>query len=432
MYKIGDRVEVKVKQKVYTGVVMPTPELADKNILILKLDSGYNIGIKITKDTKIKKIGETKLEGFPKYKPPINPKLPNVSMITTGGTITSRVDYKTGAVFPLESAEELLLSVPELLDVVNIRQIQQPFALLSEDMSSTEWQKLAQLAAKLLNSDDVGLIITHGTDILHYTAAALSFMLKNLSKPVALVGGQRSSDRGSFDGALNLICAAHYCKSNIAEVAIVMHGEEADTFCLANRGTKVRKLHTSRRDTFRPINDIPFAKIFKDGKMQILNKNYKQRFDHHAETIADTAFEPKVALVKFYPGASPEILNHYIDKKYKGIIIEATGLGHVATQPLEKKNSWLPAIKRAIEQGIFVGFAPQTIYGRLDPHVYRNARLMLQAGVIYLEDMLPETAYIKLGCMIPKAKNIKELKKLMLTNFAGEINPKIQPNSFLY
>ena len=431
MHKIGDRVEIKVKDKTYTGVVMPTPELAEKNILILKLDNGYNIGIKI-KDAKIKKIGEIKLEGLPKYKPKINPKLPSVSMITTGGTITSRVDYKTGAVFPLETPEELLLTVPELLDIVNIRKIHQPFALLSEDMSPKQWQTLAEEAAKLLNSDDVGLIITHGTDTLHYTAAALSFMLKNISKPIALVGGQRSSDRGSFDGALNLICAAHYCKSDIAEVAIVMHGESADSFCLATRSTKVRKMHTSRRDTFRSINDIPFAKIFKDGKTEILNKNYRKRFDHHAETIVDNEFEPKIALLKYYPGANPAVLNYYLDKKYKGIIIEATGMGHVATQPLDMKNSWLPAIKRAVDEGVFIGFAPQTIYGRLDPFVYSNARLLHQLGVVYLEDMLPETAYVKLGCMIPKARNIKELKKLMLTNIAGEMNLKIQPNSFLY
>jgi len=432
MYRVGDKVEVKVKQKVYTGVVMPTPELAEKNILILKLDNGYNIGIKITKDVKLKKIGTTKFEDFPKYKPKINPKLPSISILSTGGTITSRVDYKTGAVFPLKTPEELLLSVPELLDIVNIKQIKQPFSILSEDMTLKQWQVIAEEAAKLLNSDDIGLIITHGTDTLHYTAAALSFMLKNVSKPIALVGGQRSSDRGSFDGALNLICAAHYCKSNIAEIAIVMHGETSDTFCFANRGTKTRKMHSSRRDTFRAINDIPLAKIFKDGKIEILNKNYKQRFDHHAETIIDDAFEPKVALVKIYPGANPDILDYYIDKKYKGIIIEATGFGHVPTQTLDKKDSWLPVIKKAINSGIFIGFAPQTIYGRLHPYVYRTARLLQEIGVVYLEDMLAETAYIKLGWVLGHTKKLDEVKKQMLTNIAGELNPKIQPNSFLY
>lgn len=430
MYEVGDKIEVQIKDKIYKGVVMPAPELAEKNILILKLDNGYNIGIKLTKEAKVKKISEEKFEGFPKYKPKINSKLPSISILSTGGTITSRVDYKTGAVFPLKTPEELLLSVPELLDIVNIRKIHQPFALLSEDMTPKQWQAIAEEAAKLLNSNDTGLIITHGTDTLHYTAAALSFMLKNVSKPVALVGGQRSSDRGSFDGALNLICAAHYCKSDISEVAVVMHGESSDTYCYAHRGTKVRKMHTSRRDAFRSINDIPFAKIFKDGKMQILNKNYRQKFDSVAETVVDNKFEPKVALVKFYPGADPNILSYYIDKKYKGIVIEATGMGHVSTQPLEEKDSWLQMIKYAIENGIVVCFAPQTLYGRLDPFVYRAGRLLHKLGVVYLEDMLPETAYVKLGWVLGHTKNFKEAKELMLTNIAGEINPKLQPNSF--
>jgi len=430
MFEVGDKVEVSLKGKTYTGIVMPTPELAEKKILIIKLANGYNIGFKLTSDLKIKKIGKEKFEGLPKYKAKENSELPNVSIISTGGTITSRVDYKTGAVYPLENPEELLLSVPELIDIVNLRKIVQPFAILSEDMSPKEWQKIAVESAELLNSEDIGLIITHGTDTLHYTAAALSFMLKNLSKPVALVGGQRSSDRGSFDGALNLICAAHYCKSNIAEVAVVMHGESSDSFCYAHRGTKVRKMHTSRRDAFKSINDFPLAKIFKDGKIKILNKTHKQRFDHHAETVADTNFEPKVALVKFYPGANPEILNYFVDKKYKGIVIEATGMGHVSTQPLDEKNSWLPAIKDAIKKDIAVCLAPQTLYGRLDPFVYRSARLLLNAGVIYLEDMLPETALVKLGWVLGHTKNPKEVKENMLTNFAGEINKKHSFNLF--
>lgn len=428
MVTTGDKVEVQSGKKKYAGIVMPS---AEKEFLSLKLDSGYNIGIKLAKDVKIKKIGEVKFEGLPSYKPP-RKNLPYVSLIATGGTITSRVDYKTGAVFPLEKPEDLLLSVPELADIVNIKQIKQPFTLLSEDMSSDEWTALAKEVLKELNSDSVGVIVTHGTDTLHYTAAALSFMLKNLSKPVAIVGGQRSSDRGSFDGALNLICAAHYCKSDIAEVAVVMHGEEEGTFCLANRGTKCRKMHTSRRDTFRPINELPLAKIFKDGKIQILNKKYKPRFDHHAEIVLDAKFEPKVALVKFVPGMSPEILDYYVDKKYKGIIIEATGLGHVATQPIKKQNSWLPSIQNAIKKGVFIGFAPQCLYGRLNPSVYANARILQDAGVVFLEDILPEVAYIKLGWALGHTKDLKEIKEMMLTNIAGEINPRIEPKAFLY
>jgi len=431
MFKVGDRVEVKTKTETFTGVVMPAPE-EEKDLLILKLSSGYNVPIKLTKEISAIKIGEEKFEGLPTYRPPFK-DLPFISIITTGGTITSRVDYKTGAVAPLKTADELLLTVPELHDIVNIKRIHQPFSLLSEDMSSVEWKKIAELVEQELKDDEIsGVIVTHGTDILHYTAAALSFMLKNLSKPVAIVGGQRSSDRGSFDGAQNLICAAHYCKSEIAEVAIVMHATESDDYCFATRGTKVRKMHTSRRDAFRPINELPFAKIWPSGKLEIINKNFCPRRDHHAETVLDTRFESKIALLRYFPGADPEIFENLVEKGYRGIVIEATGLGHVAVNPLQKKNSWLPAIKAAVEKGILVCFAPQTIYGRLDPYVYANARLLLNAGVIFLEDMLPETAYVKLGIVLGRTKDIAQAKKLMLENISGEINKRIEPEAFLY
>jgi len=431
MFKVGDRVEVKTKTQTFVGIVMPAPE-AEKDLLILKLPTGYNLPIRMNKEVTAKKIGEEKFEGLPTYRPEFK-KLPFVSVIATGGTIMSRVDYKTGAVAPLKSAEELLLTVPELHEIVNIKRVHEPFLIASEDMTPAEWKKIAELAAQELNDEEIsGVIVTHGTDTLHYTAAALSFMLKNLNKPVALVGGQRSSDRGSFDGALNLICAAQYCKSEIAEVAIVMHGSESDDYCLANRGTKVRKMHTSRRDTFRPVNELPLAKIWPDGKIEILNKNYRKRRDHRAETLVDTRFEPKVALLKVFPGADPEIFESLIEKGYKGIIIEATGLGHVPTSTQNKKMSWISSIKKAVDSGIFVGIAPQTLYGRINLNVYTNQRILEDAGAVGLDDMLPETAYVKLGIILGRTKNPEEAKKLMLTNLSGEINHRLEPETFLY
>jgi len=428
LFNIGDRVEVKTKTQTYTGTVMPSPE-TEKDLLIIKLLTGYNLPIKLTKDVNVKKIGEEKFEGLPEYKL-VKKELPSISIITTGGTITSRVDYKTGAVAPLKSAEELLLTVPELNDIVTIRKISQPFSIMSEDMTSREWGAIAKAVAEEINKENCGVIVTHGTDTLHYTAAALSFMLRNLSKPVAVVGGQRSSDRGSFDGAINLMCAAHYCKSDIAEVAVVMHGTTSDNFCLANRGVNTRKMHTSQRNTFRPINELPIAEIKPSGEIKILNQNFKKR--KNEETVADTKFEEKVALLKYFPGADPELLYHLIEKGYRGIVIEATGLGHVSTNPLNKKTSWLPAIQEAVEKGVVVCFAPQTVYGKLDPHVYTPARLLRDAGVTYLGNMLPETAYVKLGFVLGHTTDIEEAKKWMLTNICGELIDRILPETFLY
>ncbi|MBI2040814.1 MAG: Glu-tRNA(Gln) amidotransferase subunit GatD [DPANN group archaeon] len=429
--KVGDRVQVQSKDGVHEGIVLPSPE-NQKNLLMLKLVSGYNIGIKLDKSVKIKVLGaRTKLEKFPTVQQKENKSLPNISLIATGGTIGSRVDYKTGAVQTLMKPEEFIANVPELAGIVNLKKISRPFAVWSENMSHVEWQKIAVEVAKELNAGAEGVIVTHGTDTLHYTAAALSFMLKNLGKPVALVGGQRSSDRGSFDGALNLICAANYCKSEIAEVSLIMHGEDADTYCLAMRGTKVRKLHTSRRDAFRPVNELPFAKIWKD-KFELVNANYKRRTSNEERVTADVKFEPRVALVKFFPGQSPEIIDYYLSKKYRGLVIEASGLGHVPVDTKDKKLGWLPKIKKAIDSGILVCFAPQTLYGGLNQFVYAPARQLHDAGVLYLGDMLPETALVKLGWVLAHSKKLVVAKQLMLANLVGELNPRIPEEAFLY
>ena len=270
--KPGDRVEIKTKKEVIKGILMPQ----EGKTLVIKLDTGYNIGIDHKKVLKIKKIKKGKKPGRIVTKKIKHRKsLPKVTFISTGGTIGTHVDYVTGGVFMCRTPEEILTTTPELGNIINIK-TKSPFTVASEDMSIENWQQLARLIAKELNSGADGVILTHGTDYLHYTSAALSFMLKNLSKPVALVGAQRSPDRGSFDGTQNLLCAAHYCRSDIAEVAVVMHGSTSDEFCLANRGVKCRKMHTSRRDAFRPINELPLAKIWPDGKTKILNKNYKR------------------------------------------------------------------------------------------------------------------------------------------------------------
>ncbi|UCD04444.1 MAG: Glu-tRNA(Gln) amidotransferase subunit GatD [Candidatus Woesearchaeota archaeon] len=422
--KEGDLVEVKTSKSELSGMIISSP---NPKIISLKLDSGYNVGIPKNGIKKIKKISSKKHKIDPPRLKMKKSKLPQISIITTGGTITSRVDYRTGAVYALSKPEELLASIPEVSDIANLR-ILNPFSMMSEDMGVKEWQTLAQETAKELNKKEVkGVIITHGTDTLHFTAAILSFMLKDLNKPIALVGGQRSSDRGSFDGAQNLICATHYCLSDIAEVAIVMHGSTEDYYCIANLGTKVRKFHTSRRDAFRPINILPIAKIWPNGKIKVNSKKYRKR--SKGKVVADTKFESKVALLKFAPNMDPSVIDFYIKSGYKGIILEGTGLGHVAVQ---SKKSWLPAIKKAINKGIFVGMTSQCEYGRVDPYVYTNMRLLMGAGVTYLEDILPETAYVKLGWVLGQTKKLDKVKELMLENIAGEINKRIPSKAFLY
>ena len=438
--RIGGRVLVKKAGKSYEGLLMPRIELGDQDSIVIKLDNGYNMGIRFEPGVKIERsggkepkevleegeyeLGKTKKELL---KLSFDPGKPPVSLIAAGGTIASRVDYRTGAVHMQMDPKEFLYNVPELADIVNLRRISRPFTKASEDMDYLDWMEIAKEAAKNLNSGDHGVMITHGTDTLHFTSAALSFFLRNLTKPVVLVGSQRSSDRGSSDAGMNLICAARVAVSDIAEVGICMHGEPSDTYCLFLRGTKVRKMHTSRRDAFRPINDLPLAKVWPDGKLDKINPN--QTKASHGKVALDAKFEPHVAILKAYPGSDPGVIDYHVRKGVKGFVIEGTGLGHV---PTFAKKSWIKTIKKHSEHIPFV-VAPQTLYGRVNPDVYTNLRILFhEAKAIPGEDMLPETAYVKLGWVLGHTHEMQKVREMMLTNYAGEITVRSLPETFLY
>ncbi len=435
--KIGDRISVIKGKRKYEGLLMPRSEMGDGNCIVLKLDNGYNVGIRCEKGIKVKKSKkpepkEVKEEvdfelGKEKVKKiKFDPKKPKISLIMTGGTIVSRVDYRTGGVYALEKPEELLTNIPELKDIVNIKNILSPVKKMSEDLDYKDWQNLAKISAKELNKNQ-GVIITHGTDTLHFTSAALSFMLKNLYKPVVFTASQRSSDRGSSDAFMNLICSAHTSVSDIGEVGICMHATIDDHYCFFMRGTKTRKMHTTRRDAFRSINEVPLAKIWPNGKIDILNNNHKKRKDE--KVTADIKFEPKVALLKSYPGSEPDILEFLVKKGYKGFVIEGTGMGHV---PTFAEKTWIKPIKKLIKDGIPVVIAPQTIYGRINPNVYTNLRILFhESKAIPAEDMFPETAYVKLGWILGHTKDLEKVRDMMLTNIVGEITERTELDTFL-
>ncbi|MCD6371913.1 MAG: Glu-tRNA(Gln) amidotransferase subunit GatD, partial [Candidatus Aenigmarchaeota archaeon] len=391
----------------------------------IKLKNGYNIGIKFERGLKIEKVGKgEKIGKIPSISFRENSKLPNISIITTGGTIGTHVDYFTGGVYMCRRPEEIVATTPELLEIVNIKNVLAPFTIASEDMGKEEWIKLAKIVGKELNKKEIeGVIITHGTDTMHFTSAALSFMLQNLNKPVILTGAQRSPDRGSFDGRLNLICSAYSAISDIAEVGIVMHANANDDFCYFHRGTKVRKMHTSKRDAFRSINQTPLAKVWPNGRIEILNERYRKR-DENRKVKVDAKFEEKVALIKVYPNSDPKILEWFIERGYKGIVIEGTGLGHVPTLPLRKKNSWIPYIRKAIKNDVVVVVTSQTIYGRTHPYVYRNLRILAKEGVVFGEDMLAEVAYVKLGWLLAHKYSVEKVKELMKKSLVGEISER--------
>jgi glutamyl-tRNA(Gln) amidotransferase subunit D len=417
--KFGNEIFIRGEDFEFEGILMPSYSLEESNFITLKLKNGYNIGIALSKIKKIEKISEgEKIGEFPKKK--VEKKLEkSIGLFYTGGTIGSKVDYESGGVHMLLEPEELFYEVPELGDIANF-EVKNLFQIASEDMNYKHWQKIAEEVAKGLNKGLEGAIITHGTDTMHFTSAALSFMLQNLHKPIVLTGAQRSSDRGSSDAFMNLICSAYVAKSDFGEVGVCMHATSNDDFCFLHRGTKVRKMHTSARDAFKSINSKEIAKVYQNGKIEFISEYRKRKNDE--EIKVEIGFEPKVALLKAYPNSDPGIISYFVDKGYKGIVIEGTGLGHV---PTNSELSWIPEIKNAVEKGVYVLITSQCLYGRVNSYVYRNLRILSSAGAIHCEDMLPEVAYVKLGWLLGNRKeNIKELIK---KNITGEITERTLP-----
>jgi len=411
----GDRILVENKTMKKEGVLMPHHQFSNEDIITIKLDNGYNIGLAVDNETKIILLEKHKIVEKKSKIIPFDKNKPTVSIIGTGGTIACYVDYRTGAVHPATNAQELAFSVPEIFDICNVK-AHVAFQMFSENLEVSHWKTLAKEVAKELNDGAQGVVIPHGTDTLGYTSAALSFMLKNLSGPVVLVGAQRSSDRPSSDAAQNLISAVTVAaKSEIGEVVVVMHGETSDKYNIIHRGVKVRKFHTSRRDAFKTVNELPLGKI-EDGEIKIFEK-YKKKSP--GKVTVDDKMEEDVAMVYSYPGLKPEDIP---DKK--GIVFIGTGLGHVPEKVF-------PRIKQLIDNGSAVIMTSQCIFGRINMNVYSTGRDLIKLGVISGEDMLPETAFVKLMWVLAHTKEKNEIEKLMSTNIAGEISERTKNIEFL-
>ncbi|RLF47454.1 MAG: Glu-tRNA(Gln) amidotransferase GatDE subunit D [Thermoplasmata archaeon] len=408
MIEVGDEVEVVKDGKIYRGIVMPHHAFSKKNILIIKLPNGYNIGINL-KGCKIRIIKKGGKKERKMGEIPYDEKKPTVALIGTGGTIASYVDYETGAVHPASTAEELAFTMPEIFDICNI-EAKILFQKLSENIKPRDWQKMAREAAKYLN-EGKSVVIAHGTDTMAYSSAALAFMLKNLNGAVVFVGSQRSSDRPSSDAFINLMAATKVALTDIGEVVIVMHSSISSNGCYIHRATKARKMHSSRRDAFVSINAKPIGLINED-KIEFYGEYRKKS---KGKVKAKTKLNENVALIHYYPGMKREDFEKMIDGK-DGIVIAGTGLGHVG-------EDLIPAIKKLTRKGIPVVITTQCLYGRVNLNVYSTGRKLIKAGVIEGEDMLPEVAWIKLMWVLA---NEKDVEKAMRKNMAGEISPRLE------
>jgi len=421
--QVWSDVEVKTTRGNFKGIVLPRSETADKKHIVLKLRNGYNVGLAADTILEIDETGYKKANyKIPEKKFPYEKNKPRVKLFGTGGTIASRLDYRTGAVIPAFSPGELYGSVPELADICNL-ETEKLYGVFSENMGPEQWIGTAQAIGKEIEKGVKGIVIGHGTDVMHHTAAVLSFMVQESPVPIVMVGSQRSSDRPSSDAAINLINATKTAaESDIAEVMLCMFGPTSDQYDLLHRGTRVRKMHSSYRSTFRTIGDIPLAMVNRDGFTYLRNDFKRRRKDKNV--IINTAFEEKVTIVYYYPNMQPDIIDALVDNGYKGIVIAGTGLGHV--------NKLLyPALKKAQKKGVAMYMTVQTLWGYVQMYVYDTGRDIMELGVIPAANMLPEVAYVKLGWALGQTTDLEKAKEIMLTPIAGEITEREPHNGYL-
>ena len=406
--KVGDSVKI-TSDLTYIGILMPRYESGDDEHLVLKLKSGYNVGLEIGKIKKIELLPEHQLKKETQMKAEKNSSLPKILLLSTGGTIASKVDYRTGAVTPALSAEDLNASVPELAKIANV-DAEVLFSEYSENLMPEHWIKIAERLDSLANSQYRGIIIAHGTDTMQYTAAYLSFALAGYPLPVVLVGSQRSSDRPSSDAALNLISAANFvinCNTN--GVFVVMHSNENDNAISCHIGTRVRKNHTSKRGAFQTVGGDP-AFLIVDKKIE---GNLKEKFFKNDDYKPRIKISQNVALIKYYPGYDPKLIDQVIENGCKVIIFEGTGLGHIGRTMYDN-------VKKANEKDVFLGMTSQCIDGRVNMNVYESGRDLMQIGITPLHNMIPETALVKAMWALGNSKSLEETKKLMIEKIASE------------
>ena len=407
---VGDSIKV-ISDLTYTGILMPRYETSEDSHIVLKLKSGYNIGIELDEIKDIEKISSPEEVAIKENVKKTDSALPKILLLSTGGTIASKVDYRTGAVTPALTAADLNDAVPEIAKIANI-DAEVLFSEYSENLQPEHWVETAKKIQSVVDLDYKGVIVAHGTDTMHYSSAFLSFALSGLKIPVVFVGSQRSSDRPSSDAASNLIAATRFiAQTDVNGIYVVMHHNESDETISCHLGTRVRKNHTSKRSAFETIGNDP-AFLILDEK---IIKNSRDEFFENQSFNPRLGIDTQVALVKYHPGYEPRQIEALIDLGFKAIIFEGTGLGHVG-------KTMYDVIEKASTKGLFLGMTSQCIDGRVRMTVYESGRDLLELGITPLENMIPEVALVKTMWALGNSEDNDGLKKLLLENIASEFS----------
>ncbi|MEM2142279.1 MAG: Glu-tRNA(Gln) amidotransferase subunit GatD [Candidatus Thorarchaeota archaeon] len=415
--RVGDVVEIVTERGAQRGILMPRALVgSDPDHVVIKIDSGYNIGLRLGHEAKVSLVTSSPAIKS-KRETPVEPRpeIPTIAMLSTGGTIASRVDYRTGSVNPALSAWDLYEAVPEISERVNVR-ARVVMSELSENIYPSDWTKIANAVVSEIRRGIDGVVVVHGTDTMAYTSAALAFSVQHSPVPIVLVGAQRSSDRPSSDAFLNLASALNIAsRADAAEVMLCMHSGPSDSSVYAHRATRVKKLHTSRRDAFRSIDSLP---LFRATATEIEELSVPLlRRDSSRKVRAKTRFDDSVLLIKSFPGLRESLIKHAVEAGYKGLVIEGTGLGHVPSR-------LLPSVKSAIDSGLVVALTSQCIWGRVNLNVYRTGVELLELGAVPCGNMLSETALVKMMWLLANTSDSEEVAQKMPIPLVGEINSR--------
>jgi len=412
----GDRVRVERAGVTNEGVLMPssTPEH-----VVVKLDGGYNVGIaREDADVDVLESDVYDVESAQTESTAseiaFDDDLPTISLISTGGTIASTVDYRTGAVTAQFDAEDVLRAVPDLAGRANYRG-RVVTNILSENMTPAVWRELAEAVAEEIRAGADGVVVMHGTDTMQFSASALSYML-DTPVPIVFTGSQRSADRPSSDNVMNAVCAVEAAKSDAAEVLVCMHASTSDDECALHRGTRVRKNHTSRRDAFETVGAEPLGRVDYDAETVDFRRDVTVRGE--TDLAVRTDLNEHVDLLKFTPGMDVDRYAAMLeDADLDGLVVEGTGLGHVHTD-------LIPALESLVDDGVVVAMTSQCLEGRVCDRVYDTGRDLLDAGVVEAGDTLPGTAKVKLMWALA---NVDDPAGAMTRPLAGELQERSVP-----
>ncbi len=381
---------------------------SDGRELVFKLPSGYNIRLPV-ESVKIIKLLESERPNSGKYTDSAHFGTGDrrIQILSTGGTIASRIDYATGAVKPSNDIGFIRESIEDMESRIDLN-VEIIESILSENMNPDHWVSIARKVNKTLESDEA-VVLLHGTDTMTYTSSALSFMFEKQAHPIILTGSQRSSDRPSTDAFENIGSSVRFAMENIGEVGICMHSSTSDGSSALLRGVRSRKMHTTRRDAFKAIGGGTIATM-SNGSVHL----HDVRKETDSETLFNDRIDKAAGIYYFNPVSTGEDLERFARDK-KAIVIMATGLGHIS-------ELLFPAIRDLTDGGKHILVTSQCLHGRVDLNVYASGRHLLEAGALPLQDMLPEVALTKSMHLL--ANHPDEFRTLMCQNLRGEITDR--------